>query len=124
MKSIRLACVAVTVFTSTAVCARPDMQPGDPAWSAYTRTLERTCPEKHLAQLKPADLRDALEHFKDRQTAPVQTQMSAAEKQACQGSVGGASCDNIGDLHYAKRMAKLSRLAQDVCDQFTRLPQD
>lgn len=125
MKTTHLAVVTFSVIFASHASAdqKQSSQPTDAVWSAYTQQLELTCPSKQLDQLKPADLRDALDSYKDRQTAKIQKQMSRAEAQSCKDSMAGTSCDNIGDIKFARQKGKLAPLAHTICDHFSTLPQ-
>lgn len=124
MKIVRFAVITLNMLVAhTAFADDKDSQPTDPVWHGYTQQLNLICPTKHLDLLRPADLRDALDHYKERQTAHDQKQMLIAEKKSCKGVVAGATCDNIGDIKFASQTSKLAPLARDICNHVSKLPE-
>jgi len=124
MKAMLFAVVTLSSLVGhNAFSTEAGSQPTDPVWRAYTRQINLLCPEKHLDHLTPADLRDALDGYKQRQTASNQEQMLKAETSSCKGVMAGASCDNVGDIKFASHRGKLTPLARDICAHVNKLPQ-
>ncbi|WP_337268822.1 hypothetical protein [Oryzifoliimicrobium ureilyticus] len=124
MKHIAFSIIALSAGSAFVFPAMAEnaTQPTAPAWHAYAKQLQQICPDKKLDQLKPADLRDALEKYKDGQPASVQKQMASAETLACKNETAGAACANLADIRFAARGEKLRPLAQSICSNFTALP--
>ncbi|MCM2443448.1 hypothetical protein GOZ78_03175 [Agrobacterium vitis] len=125
MKAVLFAVLTLNTFMACNAFANDKdvSQPTDPVWRAYTQQINLICPTKHLDLLRPADLRDALDAYKERQTATDQEQMLKAETKSCKGVTAGATCDNFGDIKLASQTGKLAPLARDICDHVSKQQQ-
>lgn len=74
----------------------------DQAWHVYKTELAKQYGAKHLELLAPAELRDALDDYKQTASQALSQQMSRAEKLECRNVVAGASCSNVGDIEIVE----------------------
>jgi len=90
--------------------------PGYPAlWSGYLQALDRTCPDRHIDRLSPADLRDALDAYRTQAAPAARRTMLRAETQACRRTVAGAACSNVADLRFLSLQKELPAFARWMC---------
>jgi len=87
---------------------------------AWNDALNEQCPGKHLTWLAPADLREALDDYKQQVSPKDRYAMDAAASTRCRDVMAGASCDNQADLVFAQARSDLANVAAMTCAEFAR----
>lgn len=119
---MRLALIAAVLGVAAAsVLAGASAEPASPyqrAMGPYFAELAKQCPAKHLDELSPGDLRDALDDFKDRQPREQREHLNAIELSSCARSAAGATCANVADIGAANDLQLTPLFAAKVCQSF------
>ncbi|WP_143023394.1 hypothetical protein [Sphingomonas sp. NFR15] len=90
----------------------------DRVWHGYEAELAKQCGAKHLEWLAPAELRDALDDYKQSAPRSIARRMSHAEERECRNSIAGASCSNVGDIEVAEEAHRIQQAAAHVCGEY------
>ncbi len=115
--AMRISAIATgfVLAIATAFVAKADDMSVRRAWDD---ALNQQCPGEHLTWLAPADLRDALDDYKQQASPQDRRAMDAAEFKRCRNVMAGASCDNQADLVLAQARGDLASIAAMTCAEF------
>ncbi|MCC4595384.1 hypothetical protein NRY95_05295 [Xanthomonas campestris pv. phormiicola] len=89
-------------------------------WHVYNTELAKQCGDKHLEWLAPAELRDALDDYKQSASKAFAQKMTRAEKRECRNVVAGASCSNVADIKIAEQAHLIRQVTSQVCREYAQ----
>jgi hypothetical protein len=119
MRLFAILCLIAVSLTAPAALA--DTPAGANAiYRPYNVLLQKTCPDKRLYYLSPADLNDRLGlDFPATLTQSERGRLMRAndEKRRCANSIAGANCANMSMLRAADRTHLLARFVGMLCEK-------